>query len=276
MSDIVGHKDLPNAIALNSSQFNLARTIGPVVGAFALKFLGTAGCFYANALSFLGVIFAIRMLPKKAKTRQHPATHETFWQSMQEGFRYIGSNRALFWLLLTLAMSSLFGVPIVTLLPIFARDVLGRDASGLGLLVASFGLGAMMAGFLLAYLGDFSGKGRFVLRAFGVFALSVLSFSASQHLWVSAVCLWAAGASMVSFASVLNTLVQTNVPDHLRGRAMSAFIFCFGGCMPFGSLIAGIMARAMGAPIALAIQALILGAFTAFVALTQPASRRLR
>jgi predicted MFS family arabinose efflux permease len=161
-------------------------------------------------------------------------------------------------------------------LPVFARDVLHEGAAGLGLMVAAFGLGAMVAGVLVAYLGDFPNKGQFVLWAFGLFVLAVLAFSFSTRMTLSILCLAVAGGALVSFASVINTIVQRNAPDHLRGRAMSAFIFCFGGCMPFGSLLAGAMAKAMGAPRALAIQAVILGLFTIYVALFRPATRRLR
>lgn len=260
MANVVERQTLSNAIALNSAQFNLARMIGPMAGAFGLRWLGTAGCFYANAASFLAVIVALRAIRTPLNRRAPDPMPPSVLQSFKEGFVYMTSQRRLFWLLLVLASSSVLGVPLVTLLPAFARDILRLGPSGLGNLMGSFGAGAVMAGFVVAYLGDFHGKERFVIANVYSYVLGMLGFALSRQIGLSIVCLFVCGFSMVSFASVINSLVQSEAPDHLRGRAMSLFVFAFGGCMPFGNLLAGGLAHFLGVPTALLTQALALGA----------------
>jgi MFS family permease len=274
MGNIVERKNLSNAIALNSMQFNLARTIGPLLGAIGLKLFGTAGCFYANGISFLAVIFAMSQieLPPPATPAPLP---KSMLHSLNEGLRYMVESRALLWLLLLLASTSILGVPLVTLLPIYARDILKIGSSGFGVLVGLFGAGAVVGAFTVAYRGDFSHKGRFVLNMVFVFVVCMLGFSYSRWLPLSLSCLFMAGFSMVGFASVINTLVQSSVPDHLRGRAVSIFVFSFGGCMPIGNLLTGWWAKAYGAPSALLTQGVLLGLFTLFVYLAHPEVRSL-
>ena len=269
MGNIVERKNLSNAIALNSMQFNLARTLGPLIGALALKWFGTAGCFYANAISFLAVIFAVNQIVIPAPTAAAPPSKKML-HALQEGLRYIFEARALFWLLLLLSATSILGTPLITLLPIFARDILKIGSSGFGVLVGSFGAGAVLGAFGVAYLGDFRSKGRFVIMAVFLFVIAMLGFAHSKIVLVSMACLFLAGFSMVSFASVINTLVQGSVPDHLRGRAVSIFVFSFGGCMPLGNLLAGTLAKTIGAPQALTLQAAALGLFSLFVVLAHP------
>src|SRR5882762_7258784 len=186
---------------------------------------------------------------------------------------YILAERSLLWLLIIMAVTSLLGVPLMTLLPVFARDILKIGASGLGVLVASFGAGAVMAGVLVAVLGDFVGKGRFVVRSLCLFVAGMVLFTLSRNLLVSVLSMFVCGFSMVGYASVINTVIQAHVPDHLRGRAMSLFVFSFGGCMPFGSLLAGYLAKVFSAPAALLGQGLALGCFLFYVFLFHPEIR---
>src|SRR5262249_29388162 len=158
------------------------------------------------------------------------------------------------WLLVMMAVTSIFGVPAITLLPAFARDVLGLDPSGLGSLMAAFGAGAVVGGFLVAYLGDFPGKIRFALRGEVIFIVAIILFSFVRNTLLGMVFLFFTGFSMVTFVSVINSLVQSAVPEHMRGRAMSLFVFAFGGCMPFGNLLAGGIARLVSVPTAICIQ----------------------
>jgi len=274
MGNIVERRHLSNAIALNSMQFNLARTLGPLIGALGLKWFGTAGCFYANGISFLAVIFAVNqiVIPVSATPAPPP---KGMLHSLHEGLRYMFESRALFWLLLLLAATSILGVPMVTLLPVFARDILKIGAPGFGLLVGSLGAGAVLGAFTVAYLGDFRSKGRFVLTAVFLFVIGMLGFCYSRKAVLSMTCLFITGFSMVGFASVINTLVQSAVPDHLRGRAVSIFVFSFGGCMPLGNLLAGTLAKNLGAPQALILQATALGLFTLFIFVAHPEVRSL-
>jgi MFS family permease len=275
LGELVERKNLSNAIALNSAQFNFARTIGPLIGALGLSFFGTAGCFYANAVSFLAVIAALSFIQIQPKHLAVGSGFSGFWKDLTDGFRYMRGARALLWLLLTLAMTSLLGVPLVILLPVFARDILRIGVVGLGWLVGAFGTGAVLGGFRVAYLADFPRKGNYVLMSVLVFSLACIGFSVSHRLYFSLFCLVAAGYAMVSFTSVINTLVQTSVPDHLRGRAVSLFIFCFGGTMPFGNLLAGWMANHVGAPRTLLIQGSLLGFYTAILYVIRPEIRDL-
>jgi len=264
MGSIIPRQHLPNAIALNSVQFNLARTIGPLMGALGLHWFGTAGCFYANAISFLAVIAAVSRVTIPAPATPGPIP-KSMLHSLREGLRSMIEKRALLWLLLLLASTSILGVPLVMLLPVYARDILKIGASGLGLLVGSFGAGAVIGAFGVAWRGDFSGKGRFVLHMILLFAASMLGFSQSTWLPLSLTCLFVSGFSMIGFASVINSLVQNSVPDHLRGRAVSIFVFSFGGCMPLGNLLSGWLAKVFGAPAALLGQGIVLGLFVLYV-----------
>jgi predicted MFS family arabinose efflux permease len=264
MGGIVERKHLSNAIALNSMQFNLARTIGPLAGAIGLHWFGTAGCFYANAVSFLAVIFAVSRIAIPEPMEPAPIP-KSMLRSLHEGLRYMLKTRALLWLLLLLASTSVLGVPLVTLLPLYARDILRIGASGLGFLVGSFGAGAVLGAFAVAYRGDFSHKGRFALRMVFLFVIGMLGFSFSHWTFLSMACLFLTGYAMVGSASVINTLVQSSVPDHLRGRAVSIFVFSFGGCMPFGNLLAGWLAKTVGAPVALFGQGTALGLLALYI-----------
>ncbi len=259
MANVAEREHLSNAIALNSAQFNMARTIGPVAGALGLQYFGTAGCFYANAASFLAVIFALKAIHVPFNRHAPDLAEGNLIGPFREALAYMVSKKHLFWLLIVMAATSILGVPMITLLPAFARNVLHMDPSGLGSLMASFGAGAVLGGFLVAYLGEFPGKERFALRGEVLFIAGMLAFSFSRNPLLCMIFLFVTGFSMVSFASVVNSLVQSNVPEHIRGRAMSLFVFAFGGCMPFGNLLAGWLAHLWGVPLALLVQGSVLG-----------------
>jgi MFS family permease len=132
-------------------------------------------------------------------------------------------------------------------------------------MMASFGAGAVLGGFLVAYLGEFAGKVRFALRGEALFVAALLAFSFTRNTLLGMIFLFLAGFSMVTFASVVNGLVQSAVPEQMRGRAMSLFVFAFGGCMPFGNLLAGWLARSWGVPAALLVQGCLLGVFVTYI-----------
>lgn len=261
MANVAERQHLSNAIALNSAQFNLARTLGPVIGAIGLKYFGTAGCFYVNAVSFLAVIGALSTI--QIPINRHSATvpDVSVFAHFREAVSYMYAQRRLFYLLVILAMTSVLGVPMVTLLPAFARQVLGLDPSGLGTLMAAFGAGAVMGGFTVAYRGDFPGKERFAMFGEALFVLSMVSFCLSRDMLLCMIFLFISGFAMVAFASVVNSLIQSTVSDHMRGRVMSLFVFSFGGFMPVGNLLAGTLAQHYGVPHALLGMGLALGVF---------------
>lgn len=264
LANIVEPADLSNAIALNSIQFNMARSLGPMLGALGLSLFGTAGCFYANAVSFLAVIAALTQIRNFHRDRRSP-DRPGFMQSFKEGLQYMTASRPLFWLLITMSAASILGFPLVTLLPVFARDILKIGASGLGVLVGSFGVGAVLGGMMVALVGNFAQKGKFVLQSLFLYVGGMVFFAISRNILVSVLCLFITGFSMVSFASVINTIIQGSVPDYLRGRAMSVFVFSFGGCMPLGNLLVGWLAKTYSAPTALVALGFFLLIFTQYV-----------
>ena len=265
VANIVKREHLSNAIALNSTQFNMARMIGPVLGAMALGAFGTAGCFYANSVSFLAVIIALLVVHIPHNRHDVTQGRPGYFTAFKEGFVYMRSQGMLFWMLMILAASSVLGVPMMTLLPVFARDILKIGAPGYGVLMGAFGTGAVISGLLVAFWGNAAGREKYVMRFVFVFVASMIVFSLSRNLLLSLMALFFAGFAMVGFASIIYTLIQTNVPDHLRGRAMSLFVFSFGGFMPFGNLMAGFLAKHIQAPHTVLLQGLLFGAFAVFV-----------
>jgi MFS family permease len=253
--DLVGREDLANAVALNSSQFQLSRVIGPVAAGVGLKFFGLAGCFYLNGLSFVAVVLALRMVHFEgvAKFSAHSVKdRRALWQDLLDGFRYVRRRPRVFSLLSISAVNSLFGAPYLTLIPIFARDIFHLGASGLAWMMGTAGAGAFFGALLLAYLGDFKKKGWSVIAgAFG-FAVFLIAFGLSTHLTLSLIFLFGVGFAIVTSVAVTNTLLQQLVTDEMRGRVMSMFILSFIGAMPIGNLLGGIVSHRYGAPYTLA------------------------
>ncbi|UFP96471.1 MFS transporter [Gloeobacter morelensis] len=212
--------EVTSAIALNAAQFNLARAIGPSIAAVLLASAGSAVCFFLNAASYAVVITTL--LRVKLPSRPTPDTL-SFRCSLVEAFRYVRDNPTVQWLLLIIAVSSVFAMPYITLLPLFAKDILQVGAAGLGLLTGAVGVGAVSGSLLIAWLGDRLGKGRIVFLASLGLGLSLVGFALSTSFGFSLVALALLGASVVGQITVVNTLLQTTVPTRLLGRVMSFF-----------------------------------------------------
>ena len=277
--DLVEREDLANAIALNSTQFQFSRVIGPTLAGVALKAFGIAGCFFANALSFVAVIIALRMVRFDEKKTSLPAhsvkDRKAVWQDLVEGLRYVQQRPRVFMLLMISGMTSLFGAPYLSMIPVYARDVFHMDPDGNALLMGVSGAGAFVGALVLAYLGNFKYKGWSVLcGAFG-FALCLIGFAFSTRLNVSLAFIFGMGFAIVSCVAVINTLLQQLVTDEMRGRVMSMFILSFIGTMPIGNLIAGAAAERFGAPRTLATGGLIIAVFVGIVALRDKRLREL-
>ena len=254
--DLVGRADLANAVALNSSQFQLSRVIGPVFAALGFRFFGLAGCFFANGLSFVAVVIALRMVHFD-KTSKIVASHSVsdrhaLWQDLIDGFRYVRNRPRVFSLLSISAVNSLFGAPYLTLVPIFARNIFHLGETGFAWMMGTAGAGAFLGALLLAYLGDFRKKGWSVLGGAFAFGICLIGFGLSTHIGLSLVLLFGIGFSIVISVAVTNTLLQQLVTDQMRGRVMSMFILSFVGTMPIGSLLGGVFSDRFGAPITLA------------------------
>jgi len=266
-------RDLMNAIALNSTMFNLARIIGPAVGGLVLAALGPAWCFALNGLSFLAVIGALWLMRLPQITR--PARTEPLTTQVAAGLRYILGNVLIRTLITLLGVSSLFGLSYVTLMPVYAVDVLRVGETGLGALNAAVGVGALIGSLLVASLGQFRHKGMFLTAGSLLFPLALLFFASSRSFPLSLVCLALAGFGFVTQNATNNTLVQSLVPDELRGRVMGVYSLMIFGTTPFGALLAGALAQALGPTAGVAIGAWITLAFAVRVLFTVPSLRRL-
>jgi MFS family permease len=227
--EMVVREDLMNAIALNSSMFNGARVIGPAIAGILVARIGEGWCFFANAVSYIAVIIGL-LLMKLGPLRTASKASSPF-EHIAEGFRYVRRTAPILALILLIGLVSLVAVPYSVLMPIFADRVLHRGAHGLGILMGSTGIGALLGALTLAVRRRVQGLGRVVgFSAIG-FGTSLILFSFSKSFWLS-----------------VALLVQAMVPDELRGRAMAMYTMMFMGMAPIGSLLSGALADAIGAP----------------------------
>ncbi len=277
--DLVGREDLANAVALNSSQFQLSRVVGPVFAGLGFKFFGLAGCFYANGFSFIAVVIALNLVhfddSKKNLSTHSVKDRRALWRDLIEGFRYVRNRPRVFSLLSISAITSLFGAPYLTLVPIFARDIFKLGESGLAWMMGIAGAGAFFAALLLAYLGDFRRKGWSVLGGAFSFGVCLIGFALSTNLAISLIFLFGVGFSIVTSVAVANTLLQKLVTDQMRGRVMSMFILSFVGTMPIGNLIAGVVSHRFGAPVALAAGGVAIIVYVTIVVISNERLRQL-
>ncbi len=265
--DLVGREDIANAIALNSSQFQLSRVVGPALAGFGFALFGLAGCFYVNGVSFAAVVISLSMVRLNAKTPGTGAPAHSvkegraLWMDLVEGLRYVRSRPRVSSLLMLASVNSLFGAPYFSMIPIYARDIFHLGATGLAWLMGTAGAGAFFGALLLTYLGDFRRKGWFVLGGSLLFGVFLTAFALSTHLLITCVFLFCLGFGIVTSVAVTNTLLQKLVTDEMRGRVMSMFILSFIGTMPVGSILAGWGSNRFGAPHTLATGGLIIVLF---------------
>ncbi len=247
---LVHRKDLPNAIALNSIQFNLARVFGPLLSSTTMAAFGAAACFGLNGLSFLVVIVALMSLTVK---HLPPAERKPILEEMKGGFSYARSEPTILALTVLASMTTFLGLPLLTFLPIFARDVFHGDVGTYSRMMAFSGAGAVLGALVVAWLGRFRHMGLTLLLVQVVFGLLIASFAVSRMFWLSNLLLFCAGACLLAVFSMTASLVQLIVPDHLRGRVMSIYMVAFRGGMPLGSLASGYAASLTSAPYVLAL-----------------------
>jgi len=244
--NMVGKPDLPNAIALNSSIFNGARVVGPAIAGFAIALIGEGWCFFVNGLSFLAVIIAVvamRIAPQEELSEGHSP-----WQSFLQGFRFAMSDRAIRSVLILLSMLSFFGLQYMVFMPVFAQDVLHGGPRTLGLLMSASGVGAVLGALQFAARTNYKGMVKWVGTMFLIASVSLIAFSESRWLWISAAVLFIFGFAATSQMAATNTAVQNRVPDELRSRVMAVYATMFMGVQPIGSLLAGGLVKRFGAP----------------------------
>jgi predicted MFS family arabinose efflux permease len=270
---LIPRKDLTNAIALNSAQFNLSRVLGPTLGGFAMAAVGISGNFMLNALSFVAVLIALAQITYPPV---YPAEDQGLWETMNEGFRYLFGRRDMSMLLTLTAVASVLGIPYVTFVPLFAKDVLRLDERGFGLLMAAGGIGAFLGAATIAYLRDIKRRGKFVVASGIAFYVFVILFAFAKNRVVSGLMLAAANYSMILMIATVNSLLQHLSADEMRGRVMSIYATAFLGFAPIGSLLAGSLADSFGAPNTIAAMAAL--GLMASIALygTQPVLRTIR
>lgn len=266
--EMVGREDLPNAVALNSSIFNLARVLGPGIAGLLIAFSGLTTLFLLNAISFIAVIGGLLMIrnkelravPKRALIN---GVQIKTWQSLGEGIAYIRRTPSVLLIIVLVGAVSLFGINFNVILPLYATDVLNVGAIGFGLLSSSIGVGALLSALWIAW-GNRQPTIRNLLISIFAFCGFLILFSVSHIYPLSLVLILLVGFSQVAFSALANTALQSITPDHLRGRVMSVYMAFFAGSTPIGNLLIGGLAILAGPSIALSICA-ILALITAIV-----------
>ena len=255
--EMVGRKDLPNAVALNSSLFNMARVLGPGLGGLLIAWLGVAPLFLLNGISFIAVIIGLTMINMHQLHAQaqyealHNDTHKPgTLQSLREGLAYVRNTPSVLLVIAVVGIISLFGINFNVVLPLFATDVLHAGPEGFGFISATFGLGSLLSALWLAWGNNRPSMSRLLVGAMAFGILEALF--ALSHLYLFSVVLIAGvGFAQIAFSALANTTLQTVTPDHLRGRVMSVYMMVFAGSTPLGNLFIGGLAILFNAPIAL-------------------------
>ena len=261
--ELVGKEDLTNAVALNSSAFNASRIVGPALAGTLIITLGVASCFLFNALSFvlsLVALVRLRMTPAVRRQRESSA-----WGELKEGLRFVGGHQRIFTLVQLVAVLALFAFPYEILLPVVARDMMGRGAVAYGWMVSAAGVGALVGALGLATVASRVTRGKLIGVSGVLFGSSLLLLALARSMPLALVVLMGLGLAMVLTTSTTNTLLQTLSPDRFRGRVMAVYNFAFLGLGPIGALLAGWLAENYGVPPALMIGGTVVVLFTALV-----------
>lgn len=253
--DLVPRKDLLNAIALNSAQFNTARLVGPAIAGIMLANWGAASCFYLNGISYITVIIALLIIRPHPNPRKVREKGQTMFAYITSGVKYAKDNLVVGILLLSTALITLFTTAYIALMPIFAKDILKVGAQGYGALLAAGGLGAAIGALIVSYLTRILRNQMIIKGGTIVLSLLLIAFAYSHSFTLSLILLAGVGASFLATLSTINTSIQTIVPNEIRGRIMSLYVLAFLGLMPFSSLIFGWVAQIINAPISIIIGA---------------------
>lgn len=240
---VESYEDLSNAIALNSFLFNGARLIGPTISGFLIAALGEGLCFMINALSYLAVIIALLFMNIKIKTLTKT---ENIVKDLKEGFNYAFNSIVIRYVLIFIALSSLFASLYSVLMPVFAKDILKGGPQLLGILTGSTGAGALAGAIYLAGREKIKGIEKIIAYSFGTAGIGLLIFSLSKSIYLSVTALFITGISFMLNAVCSNTLIQSIIDNNFRGRVMSIYVMFFMGSMPLGSYLGGYLAKHVG------------------------------
>jgi MFS family permease len=248
--ELVGRDDLVSAIALNSSAFNAARVVGPAVAGALIGLLGVGACFFLNGVSYLAVIgglLAMRLPPYVPGPRT-----ASLWAGLREIVAFIRSDRRVATVVVLMGVLSICGFPYLVMMPVFARDVLHRGAAGYGVMMTTVGVGALIGALAVALLDRRIPKGPTLVGAGGAFGTLLVAFALSRSYFLSLSLLALTGGTMIVNNALANAIIQTVVPDQLRGRVMGFYAFVFVGLAPIGSFTVGALAERVGTPAAVA------------------------
>ena len=241
--DLVVKEDLLDAIALNSSGFNLARILGPSAAALIIAQLGLAWCFGLNALSYLAVLVGLAMIRLPARGAPAAAERPHPLDGLVEALRYVRRDRTMWILMRVAGVFSFLGIPILTLLPVVARDQLHLDATGYGGLMMCYGVGALLGALAIASQGSVLPRGAVLTTSSVSFGAVIVAFALSHTVIFSATMLFLTGVAMITNNALINGLLQERVPDTLRGRVLAIYVTVYIGMNPLGSFVAGWIAR---------------------------------
>jgi len=269
---LVPRDHLPNAIALNSIQFNIARVIGPLLAGVALAALGSAACFGLNGLSFVAVIVGLWLLRVEHVA---PGTRKRLLEEMRIGVTHVRGERPLVVLTALAFVSTFLGLPLLTFLPVFAQDVFHRGVGKYSEMMAFSGAGAVTGALLVAWLGRFEHMGRALLVVQAAFGALIVGFALSRTPWLSDALLFAGGAALIIVFSLMTSLVQLIAPNEMRGRVMSIYMVAFRGGSPLGNLLSGYLAARFTAPVVLTANGLLLVGVAFYLLRTSRSLRRL-
>ncbi len=267
---LVDKKDLPNAVALNSIQFNVARVLGPLLFAATLDGFRTWGynepqamnaCFLLNSLSFLVVINTLMALRVK---HIPPAATRGMRDELRGGLSYVKAHGTLVALIVLAAATTFLGFALLTFLPLFARSVFHEGADTYSHLMACSGAGSIVGALIVAWLGKFPRMGLTTLVVQIVYGLLIIAFASSRILWLSEILLFFTGVALMVVFSTVTSLVQLIAPNEMRGRVMSIYMLAFRGGMPLGSLVSGYFAKSFGAPVVIGVNGMLLVAVAAY------------
>ena len=252
---LVDREDMPNAIALNSIQFNLAVTVGPALAGITLARLGEKWCFGLNALSFLAPVISLsmiaaRFLPEKST--------QSMYKSLEQGIHFIWKSASMVALIVLAFSMTFLSMPMRTYMPVFVNDIFHRGPETYGNLLSLMGVGSICGSLGVASLGNISKKGRFALMGLIILGFGIAGFSLSKMLPLSYTMLLLVGASMMAVFATVTSLVQLITTNEMRGRVMSVYNFAFRGGMPMGNLATGWLVPRFTAPLVLSVNGFLL------------------
>ena len=252
---LVDREDMPNAIALNSIQFNMAVTIGPALAGQALAKLGEKWCFGLNAISFLAPIVTLSMIASRFVPE---STRESMFSSLKQGIKFVRKQNSMEALIVLAFCMTALSMPMRTYIPVFVKDIFHRGPETYGNLLSLMGIGSICGSLIIAERGNIKHKGRFALSVLICLGAGISVFSLSKSLPLSYAMLVLVGASMMAVFATVTSLVQLIVTNEMRGRVMSVYNCAFRGGMPMGNLLSGWLVPMFTAPVVLGVNGVVL------------------